>query len=199
MTETDDLLSKADALLAKWRVGRVTSNPQSDYPLLTDVVDARQAGDAAPVPEIPAEPEIPAIDSAATAAEAAVPVLDFSDVPELDAPPTSPSVNPELTALNPEDDLPHVPAIHPRSAPASAEVRSMEERIRSRVLEAVEPRIQAYLDNPLRHRLEDVIRETAARVATETREDILALIRDAVRAAVAQEFTSQQDTRLDGH
>lgn len=198
MTDTDDLLSKADALLAKSRARGVVSGPPSDYPLLTEVVDTRNADDRAPAPEIPAEPEITVIDSAATASDNDVPVLDSPDLAELEASPASPSASAEITPLAPTEDFPQLPALDPASDPASREIRSIEERIRSRVLEAIEPRIQAYLDDSLRHRLEDLMRETATRVAAETRVDIMSLIRDAVRTAVVQEIDSRQDTRPGG-
>ena len=97
MTDTDDLLSKADALLAKSRAKGVASGPPSDYPLLTEVVDTPKADDGAPVPEIPADPEIPMIDSSATASDNELPVLESADVPELEAPTVSPSASAEVT------------------------------------------------------------------------------------------------------
>lgn len=198
MTDTDDLLSKADALLAKSRARGVASGPPSDYPLLTEVVDTPKVDDRAPVPEMPAEPEIPVIDSPVTVSDNELPVLESPDVPELEASTVSPSASVEITALSPTEDFPHLPAPDPASDPASSDMRSIEERIRSRVLEAIEPRIQAYLNDSLRHRLENLMHETAARVAAETREDIMSLIRDAVRTAVAQEIDSQRDTRPGG-
>ena len=50
MAEGDELLDKADALLAKYREG-------ADFPILTDVVDLpAEAGDAAPLPANPLPP-----------------------------------------------------------------------------------------------------------------------------------------------
>ena len=123
---------------------------------------------------------------------------------ELEASTVSPSASAEITALSPTEDFPHLPApdrasdpaSNPASDPASGDMHSIEERIRSRVLEVIEPRIQAYLDDS--HRLEDLMRETAARVAAETREDIMSLIRDAVRTAVVQETELPRDTRPGG-
>ncbi|MBI2317018.1 MAG: hypothetical protein HYY28_07940 [Betaproteobacteria bacterium] len=39
----DELLSKADALLARWRGGALQPEPPADYPLLTDVVETPPA------------------------------------------------------------------------------------------------------------------------------------------------------------
>ena len=128
MTDPDDLLSKADALLARRRAGAVAPNPPADYPVLNDVVD--------------------------------VPVSS--------------------------------------SAQSAAEVCSLEERLLSRVLEALEPRIQAYFDESLRTRLEDITRQIAVQLAAEARQDITSFIREAVKTAVTRELGSQRDLNPGG-
>jgi hypothetical protein len=198
VTDTDDLLSKADALLAKWRAGAGTSGPPPDYPVLTDIIDTPKMDERPPVPVIPAEPPVPVIDSAATPGTSEVPELDSLEMPELESPPVSQAGSALLAPLAPADDFPRLLSLYTASDVALGESRSLEERIRLRVLEAVEPRIQAYLDVPLRHHLENLMRETAARVAAETREEIISVVREAVRTAVAEETESQQDPRPGG-
>lgn len=42
----DELLSKADALLSRWRGGLPPAQPAADYPVLTDVVESPAQGDS---------------------------------------------------------------------------------------------------------------------------------------------------------
>lgn len=42
----DELLSKADALLSRWRGGFPPGQPTADYPVLTDVVESPAQGDS---------------------------------------------------------------------------------------------------------------------------------------------------------
>ncbi len=44
----DELLSKADALLSRWRGGFPPGQPTTDYPVLTDVVESPAQGDSRP-------------------------------------------------------------------------------------------------------------------------------------------------------
>ena len=128
MTDADDLLSKADALLARWRAGTAAPRPPADYPVLNDVVE--------------------------------VPVSS--------------------------------------SAQSAVELRSLEERIQSRVLEALEPRIKAYFDEPLRTRIEDISRKMAVQLAADARQEIISFVRDAVKTAVRRELGSQRDLNPGG-
>jgi hypothetical protein len=198
MTKSDDLLLKADALLARWRAGAVAPGPPGDYPVLTEVVRAPLEDPDARAPRIPAEPEMPAILGTAVAAGAGdIPDLDSLEAPLLDTP-LAPAGLP-VAPLTPSEDLPRLPVLESSSALSAAEVDSLEQRIRSRVLKSLEPRIEAYLDEPLRARLEDLSRELAARLAADTREDIIALIRETVKTAVSRELGSRQDGSNGGH
>jgi len=142
MTDSDELLSKADALLSRWRSGAAVPRPPADYPVLTEVISA-SAADAA----------------LATAA----------------------------------DELPHPPPIEAPPASADAGVQALEERVRLRVLDAIEPYVGAFLEEPLRLRIEELALHLAASIARDARNDILALVRDAVRSAVAHELESRRD------
>jgi len=131
MTDTDELLSKADALLARWRSGAVVPRPPTDYPLLTEVVKAWAADSGARMPEIPAD----------------------------------------------------------------AGTVALEERVRLRVLEAIEPYIRASLDETLRLRIEELARRLAVNIARDARNDILTLVRVAVQSAVARELDARRNER----
>jgi len=54
MTDSDELLSKADALLARWRSGAVVPRPPADYPLLTEVVKGWAADELPHLPPLEA-------------------------------------------------------------------------------------------------------------------------------------------------
>jgi len=144
MTDSDELLSKADALLARWRSGAVVPRPPADYPVLTEVIRA-SAADAA------------------------------------------------LAAIEAADELPHLTPLEEPPAPADAGVQALEERVRLRVLEAIEPLVGTFLEEPLRLRIEELARRLAATIARDARNDILTLVRDAVRRAVARELEARRD------
>jgi len=156
MTESDELLSKADALLARWRSGAKAPEPPLDYPVLTEAIEGPEAI------ENPAEPEVPALDSPARASTELAPI---------------------------EADLPPLPPLEatPGARAADIDVRGLEERVRLRVLEAIEPRIAAFLDG--------VARRCTAEIAKNARDDILAVVYEAVRSALAQELASRRDER----
>ena len=137
MTDSDELLSKADALLARWRSGAVVPRPPTDYPLLTEVVKTIEAA----------------------------------------------------------DELPHLPPLEASPAPADAGTVALEERVRLRVLEAIEPYIRASLDETLRLRIEELARRLAVNIARDARDDILTLVRVAVQSAVARELDARRDER----
>ena len=144
MTDSDELLSKADALLARWRSGAVVPRPPADYPVLTEVIRA-SAADAS------------------------------------------------LAAIEVADELPHLPPLEESPAPADQSMRALEERVRLRVLEAIEPLVGAFLEEPLRLRIEELARRLATTIAQEARNDILTLVGDAVRRAVARELEARRD------
>ena len=137
MTDSDELLSKADALLARWRSGAVVPRPPADYPLLTEVVKVLEAA----------------------------------------------------------DELPHPPPLGASPTPADADTVALEERVRLRVLEAIEPFIRASLDETLRLRMEELARRLAVNIARDARNDILTLVRVAVQSAVARELDARRDER----
>lgn len=199
MIDSDELLSKADALLARWRSGAVMPRPPADYPVLTEVVNISAAASDTPMPEIPVEPDIPVLDASSAAAGAAapmeIPVLDSPDAPTLDAPATLVAADAALAMLEAADELPHLPPLEesPAPAPADAGVQALEERVRLRVLEAIEPLVGAFLEEPLRLRIEELARRLATTIARDARNDILTLVRDAVRSAVARELEARRD------
>ena len=144
MTDSDELLSKADALLARGSSGAAVPRPPADYPVLTEVIRT----------------------SAAAADAAFAPAAD---------------------------GFPHLPSIEESPAPADGGVQALEERVRLRVLEAIEPLVDAFLEEPLRLRIEELARRLATTIARDARNDILTLVRDAVRSAVARELEARRD------
>jgi hypothetical protein len=203
MTDSDELLSKADALLARWRSGAVVPQPPADYPLLTEVVKAWAADSGARMPEIPDEPDIPVLDAssavptASPAVPVEIPVLDSPEAPTLDAPSSPATVDAVLGTLEVADELPHLPPLETSPAPgdAGAVAVALEERVRLRVLEAIEPYLRASLDEPLRLRIEELARRLAVNIARDARNDILTLVRVAVQSAVARELDARRDER----
>ena len=197
MIDSDELLAKADALLARWRSGAVVPRPPADYPVLTEVVKNSAAGSDTPMPEIPVEPDIPVLDATSAAAGATapmeIPVLDSPDAPALDAPSTLAAADAALATIEAADELPHLPPLEGSPAPADAGVQALEERVRLRVLEAIEPLVGAFLEEPLRLRIEELARRLATTIARDARNDILTLVRDAVRSAVARELEAPRD------
>jgi len=197
MIDSDELLSKADALLARWRSGVVVPRPPADYPVLTEVVKISAAAGDTPIPEIPAEPDIPVLDASSAAAGAGapmeIPVLESPDAPALDAPSTPATADSALAVLEAADELPNLPPLEESPAPADAGVQALEERVRLRVLEAIEPLVGAFLEEPLRLRIEDLARRLATTIARDARNDILTLVRDAVKSAVARELKARRD------
>jgi len=149
MTEADDPVSKANALLARGRAGAVAAQPPADYPLLTEVVKA--------------PPE-------RAHGAAGEPFEEFARPPAADATPAS----------------------------SAADTQALEERVRLRVLETVEPLLQRVLDDRLRSNLEDLSRRLAVNIAANTRNEIIALVREAVRHAVARELQAKIGDRENG-
>ncbi len=199
MIDSNELLSKADALLARWRSGAVVPRPPADYPLLTEIVKASTADNDAGMPEIPAEPDIPVLDTPAAGAAGPmqVPVLDSPDAPTLDTPPAPVAAEAPVATLDATDELPHLPPIEEAPA-ADADAQALEERVRLRVLEAIEPYVRAVLEEPLRLRIEQLAQDLAENIAKDARNDILILVRDAVQSAVARELDARRDERSDG-
>ena len=177
MTQSDELLTKADALLARWRSGAVVPRPPADFPVLTEIVKVPAAHHDVPPPDIPSGAEIPAPES--------------SEAPTLAAPPAAADAVP--AALDAADDLPDLPSNEDTPARADTAVQELEERVRLRVLDAIEPYVSAFLEEPLRLRMEELARDLATNIARDARYDILALVRDAVRSAVAHEFQERRD------
>ena len=169
MTDSDELLSKADALLARWRAGGAAPRPPDDYPGLTEGVE---------VPEASREAQEPAFESPV------IPPLEEYVAPDAPLPPGAADASMGGDALPEPEQTMEVPAV-------------LEERLRARVLEAIEPHIGTFLEEPLRLRLEDLARRLAADLAQDARNDILNFLREAVQRAVAQELESQRDERSD--
>ena len=194
MIDSDELLSKADALLARWRSGAVVPRPPADYPVLTEIVKSSIADNDAGVPVIPAEPDIPVLDTPAAGAAGPMeaPVLDSAGAPALDAPLAPVTAEAPVATLGATDDLPHLPPIE-EAPPADADAQALEARVRLRVLEAIEPLVGAFLEEPLRLRIEELARRLATTIARDARNDILTLVRDAVRSAVARELEAPRD------
>lgn len=169
MTDSDELLSKADALLARWRAGGAAPRPPDDYPVLTEVVED---------PEASREAHEPAFESPAI-----LPLEEYA-APDAPLPPAAADKSTRSEAL-------------PESEQTTEVTAALEERLRARVLEAIEPHIGTFLEEPLRLRLEDLARRLAADLAQDARNDILNFLREAVQRAVAQELESQRDERSD--
>ncbi len=169
MNDSDELLAKADALLARWRAGSAAPRPPEDFPVLTDVVD---------VPETAGNTAVPASEAAGTAPAEVYDASDWAEPPaSIDEPASR--------------EAPGEPA------PTAQDAAVLEERLRARVLEAIEPHIGTFLEEPLRLRLEDLARRLAADLAQDARNDILNFLREAVQQAVARELESQRDDRPD--
>ena len=199
MIDSDELLSKADALLARWRSGAVVPRPPADYPVLTEIVKSSIADNDTGVPVIPAEPDIPVLDTPAAGAAGPMeaPVLDSAGAPALDAPLAPVTAEAPVATLGATDDLPHLPPIE-EAPPADADAQALEARVRLRVLEAIGPQVRAFIEEPLRLRIEQLVQDLAENIAKDARNDILVLVRDAVQSAVARELDAWRDERSDG-
>ena len=199
MIDSDELLSKADALLARWRSGAVVPRPPADYPVLTEIVKSSIADNDTGVPVIPAEPDIPVLDTPAAGAAGSMeaPVLDSIDAPALDAPLAPVTAEAPVATLGATDDLPHLPPIE-EAPPADADAQALEARVRLRVLEAIGPQVRAFIEEPLRLRIEQLVQDLAENIAKDARNDILVLVRDAVQSAVTRALDAWHDERSDG-
>ena len=199
MIDSDELLAKADALLARWRSGAVVPRPPADYPVLTEIVKSSIADNDAGVPVIPAKPDITVLDTPAAGAAGPMeaPVLDFADAPALDAPLAPVTAEAPVATLGATDDLPHLPPIE-EAPPADADAQALEARVRLRVLEAIGPQVRAFIEEPLRLRIEQLVQDLAENIAKDARNDILVLVRDAVQSAVTRALDAWHDERSDG-
>ena len=199
MIDSDELLSKADALLARWRSGAVVPRPPADYPVLTEIVKSSIADNDTGVPVIPAEPDIPVLDTPAAGAAGPMeaPVLDSAGAPALDAPLAPVTAEAPVATLGATDDLPHLPPIE-EAPPADADAQALEARVRLRVLEAIGPQVRAFIEEPLRLRIEQLVQDLAENIAKDARNDILVLVRDAVQSAVTRALDAWHDERSDG-
>ena len=171
MIESEELLAKADALLARWRSAMSGQRPPADYPVLTEIVDvpeeSAQDGVQRTVPAAPAASEpVPRAEE--------TPLSGFSEVSTAESAPPA-----------------------PRGASDADEAAALEERIRARVLDAIEPHVGSFLEQPFRVKMEDLARRLAADLAQDARREILGFLRDAVRRAVAQELESRRDSHTD--
>jgi hypothetical protein len=124
MSDSDDLLGKADAFLKRYHPSAAPAS--DDIPVLTEVV--------------PAPAERP---------------------------------NREPSADKSQDSVPKDP-----------DSREIEQRLRQRVIEAIQPYIANFLDESLRARLEDHLRRSLAALTDQVRADIETLMRDAVAKVV---------------
>lgn len=195
MTDSDELLSKADALLARWRLGSAVPRPPADYPVLTEVVKISAVDGDISMPGIPVDPDIPVLDVSSavvgTIAPMEVPVLDSPDAPA--APSGLAAADATRGVIETADELAHLPPLEESPGPADAGMQALEERVRLRVLEAIEPYVRAFLEEPLRLRLEQLAQDLAENIARDARNDILTLVRDAVKSAVAREFEARRN------
>jgi hypothetical protein len=179
MTESDELLSKADALLGRSRRGAAAPQPPADYPVLTEIVTA---------------PDSPAW----TAGPMDAPAADSLGEARPDTPSVPVTAGATIAALDTGDELPHLlPLEQAPAAGADTDTAALEERVRRRVIEAIEPYIRAFLEEPLRLRIEQLVRDLSKNIARDARNDILSLVRDAVQSAVARELEARRDERSD--
>jgi len=168
MTEGDELLDKADALLSKYRPApalAVPSDQPADFPVLTEVVELpfTQAISVQAV----AEWALPAEDTPADAMEA-----------------------PDATKTAGEQQEKEEPA---RLEPVEAELQELEHQLRHRILEAIEPRLAGLLGDSLEQRirgeLDAVMGQIAGDVAAVIRSEAGDLVLRAVTEAVEDEFS----------
>jgi len=193
VTESDKLLAKADALLARGRSTVAVPQPPADYPMLTDVVRAPVArGKVAPqktpdsVQSAPSEPRARATAKGVAASDSLPP---SSIVPrnELE------TKDPSPVTIEPGDAFLIPPPSEPAPRPDDAAMHALEERVYLRVLNTIEPFVGTFIEDPLRLRLEELARRLAAGIAEDARSEIMTLVRDAVRSAVARELETRHD------
>jgi hypothetical protein len=201
MSDSDQLLTKADALLAKWRVSAIAPSPPADYPVLTDVVIGGPDCDLlAPLVPIPDDTIIPTSKAdVVVGGPVDVPILESFDAPVLenDSAPAKPR---KLVApLAPAEDLPRLPSLDRADLIEDDSEPSLEERVSIRVLQSLESRIQAYLDERLPASIEVLARELAAQLSVSACDEMISQIRDAVRTAVAEELEAQRPMPPTGH
>jgi len=169
MTEGDELLDKADALLSKYRpapVPAVPVDPRADFPVLTEVV------------EIPFIQDV----SAQDVSEWNLPaegVLPGSALETLDIPKTSGA-----------QQAPEAPAL---LDPVEAELQDLEHQLRHRILEAIEPRLAGLLGESMEQRiraeLDAAMGQIAGDVSAVIRSEAGDLVLRAVTEAVEDEFS----------
>jgi hypothetical protein len=128
-----------------------------------------------------------------------VPILESFDAPVLenDSAPAKPR---KLVApLAPAEDLPRLPSLDRADLIEDDSEPSLEERVSIRVLQSLESRIQAYLDERLPASIEMLARELAAQLSVSARDEMISQIRDAVKTAVAEELEAQRPMPPSGH
>lgn len=192
MTESDKLLAKADALLARGRSTVVVPQPPADYPMLTEVVRAPVAKGKVPQQKAPANvPEPLSTPTSAITKEAVAP---GSPPPAQTAPPKVQEPKDASPAtIKPGGASPTSSPLEPAPRPDDATMQSLEERVYLRVLNAIEPFVGTFIEDPLRLRLEELARELAAGIAADARNEIMTLVRKAVRSAVARELEARRN------
>jgi len=197
MTDPDDLLTKADALLARWRSGNAAPQPPADYPVLNDVVDVPALQGAIPLPQVPFEAPMAkstAVSVAGPTEAAELTLITDLYAPEEAAVALSGAGAPTLVWPQPiqfTDDFPVLAPNKEEKAPTDATLRELEDRVYLRVLDAIEPYVSAFIEEPLRLRLDELALEIATAIARDARSDIMTLVRDAVRSAVAHELEAR--------
>ncbi len=157
MSEGDDLLGKADALLSRYR-----SPPLPDFPVLTEVV------------ELPVKPaDTVKTDSATTVATAAPEVISQ----QIEIP------GPVASAAPPA----------PISNAVDGELHDLEDQLRQRILNAIEPRLDALLGASLEQRirteLDAAMDGFATSIVSAIRTEAGDLVQRAVTEAVEHEFS----------
>lgn len=168
MTEGDELLDKADALLSKYRPAPAQAVPvdppadlPADFPVLTEVVEL-------PFTSVVSEWALPAEDALPD------PALDTPDIPE-----TSGTQQP--------------PKGSGRLDPVEEELQELEHQLRHRILEAIEPRLAGLLGDSMEQRiraeLDAAMGQIAGDVAAVIRSEAGDLVLRAVTEAVEGEFS----------
>ena len=193
MTESDKLLAKADALLARGRTSVAVPRPPTDYPVLTEVVKAPTRQTTTPQQGTPPNVQVPLSELRAGAALKETAVPDSRPPSRTIAAQAPEAVDVSLAQIDPAGEFPNLSWTEPAQPPSDTSMRALEERVYLRVLSTVEPYVGTFIEEPLQLRLEELARRLATGIAQDARDEILMLVRDAVRSAVARELETRRD------
>lgn len=200
MTEPDELISKADALLSRWRANSVAPSPPEDYPVLTEIVEMQapvtpQDDPPGPWRDLPAEPAMPdiGVTQPEPGSSIELPVLESEEAPALESAVGITNANGMDAALAPEDELPILPEVQLLADELDPHAPPTEEQLCERVLELLEPRLAECVQEALCKGMEEIQGELARRITSAMHQNIDAMIREAVASAVRQESLPGQD------